>query len=195
MFLRAPRKGLIDSSLRRMPKAIVSGHVLLGCLAGGVLVANMAVAVTEPAASANAPAAAVREANKQTVLAFYKGFARFDFAECRKYLGPYYIQHKAKSEQVLGREIGDFEQALAEMRRRAPGAHFDVDFRVVYALDDERVIMHARTILTTGQSGTQPAPANAAPANDVAVKLRDAVHIFRLEHGKLVEHWDVTTTD
>ncbi len=122
---------------------------------------------------------AKREANTETVVAFYAALGRFDFDECRKYLGDYYIQHNPNIEDG----IEGLKKALASFRKMLPGAHMKVEHRLIVADGDYVVLYsHADLVVPTNGAG-EPAP---PPGGN------DAADIFRLENGKIVEHWDTS---
>jgi predicted SnoaL-like aldol condensation-catalyzing enzyme len=83
-----------------------------------------------------------------------------------KYVGPYYRQHNPT--------VADGKQAIIEGMKQwlptVPGLHYK--FKHLYS-DGDRVIVHS--LVTTG-------PTDRGMA---------VVDIFRLEKGKIVEHWDV----
>jgi predicted SnoaL-like aldol condensation-catalyzing enzyme len=129
----------------------------------GVLVA--ALILTSPAAMAAKPGQL--EANKQTVVAFYEAaINQKDFAAARKYIGARYTQHNPNAEDGPDglRKFIDF------LRERYPQAHSDI--KQVFA-DGDFVILHVHAV-------REPDTPGAA-----------IVDIFKLERGKIVEHWDV----
>ncbi len=83
-----------------------------------------------------------------------------------RYVGPYYRQHNPT--------VADGKQAIIDGMKQwlpsVPGLHYE--FKHLYS-DGDRVIVHS--LVTTGP-----------PDRGMAV-----VDIFRLEKGKIVEHWDV----
>ena len=109
-----------------------------------------------------------QEQNKQTVLAFYEaGLNQKDFAAASKYLGPYYKQHNPNAADG----IEGFRNFVNYLKEKVPTSHSDI--RQAFA-DGDFVILHVHK--TTGPT-------------DRGVAIVD---IFRLEQGKIVEHWDVT---
>ena len=105
--------------------------------------------------------------NKQVVLAFYEaGLNRKDFAAASKFLGPRYVQHNPTSEDGAA----GFAKLLDVLRTQYPRSHSDV--KQVFA-DGDFVILHVWEKLHPEDRG------NAI------------VDIFRLEQGRIVEHWDV----
>ncbi|HTY93541.1 MAG TPA: nuclear transport factor 2 family protein [Steroidobacteraceae bacterium] len=103
--------------------------------------------------------------NKKLIEEYYElALNRLDFAAARAYIGPYYRQHStygADGPEGLERFI---EWARAEL----PGFH--VDFVRMIA-DGDYVLMHNRGRNSPG--------------------TKAVVDIFRIENGKVVEHWDV----
>ncbi len=111
--------------------------------------------------------AADLEANKKAVLAFYEaGLNAKDFDAASKYVGPKYIQHNPGAPDG----IEGFKGFLAFLREKFPNSHSEI--RRVFA-DGDFVILHVHAVREPGTRG------------------RAIVDIFRLENGKIVEHWDV----
>jgi EmrB/QacA subfamily drug resistance transporter len=109
----------------------------------------------------------VREANKRTVLAFYDAaLNRSNIDEAAAYFGPHFIQHNPRSKDG----IEGFRSLLQDLKKQFPGLRSDV--KRVFA-DGDFVILHVHVKLQPEELG-------------LAI-----VEIFRLEHGKIVEHWDV----
>ena len=107
------------------------------------------------------------EANKKIVIAFYEAaINQKDFAAAEKYLGPRYIQHNPN--------VPDGPQGLknflAFLRDKYPAAHSDI--RRAFA-DGDYVILHVHNVREPNTAGSA------------------IVDIFKLEDGKIVEHWDV----
>jgi predicted SnoaL-like aldol condensation-catalyzing enzyme len=121
-------------------------------------------------ASAGAPAQAgtpQEEANKQAVLDFYeKALNQKDFAAAAKHFGPRYIQHNPSAADGPD-GFGKFVEFL---REKYPRSHSEI--KRAFA-DGDYVILHVHAVREPGQRGSA------------------IVDIFRLENGKIVEHWDV----
>ena len=111
--------------------------------------------------------AADLEANKKTVLEFYeKGLNQKDFDAASKYFGPKYVQHNPGAPDG----IEGFKGFIAFRKEKFPNAHSEI--KRVFA-DGDYVILHVHNVATPGERGSA------------------IVDIFRLENGKIVEHWDV----
>ena len=109
----------------------------------------------------------VREANKRTVLAFYDAaLKRLNIDEAAAYFGPHFINHNPRSKDG----IEGFRSLFQDLKKQFPGVRADV--KRVFA-DGDFVILHVHVKLQPEELG-------------LAI-----VEIFRLEHGKIVEHWDV----
>jgi predicted SnoaL-like aldol condensation-catalyzing enzyme len=115
-----------------------------------------------------APAfAADLEANKKTVLDFYEaGLNRKDFDAASKFFGPKYIQHNPGAPDG----IEGFKTFINFLKDKFPNSHSEI--RRAFA-EGDYVILHVHAVREPGTRG------------------RAIVDIFRLENGKIVEHWDV----
>lgn len=120
------------------------------------------------AAPGAAPAADdAREANKRTVLAFYDAaLNRKDVDEAITYFGPRFIQHNPRSKDG----IEGVRELFEGMKKQFPMVRADV--KRAFA-EGDFVALHVHVKLQPDELG-------------LAI-----VDIFRLEHGKIVEHWDV----
>ncbi len=109
----------------------------------------------------------VQEENKKTVLAFYdQALNRKDFEAASRYLGSRYIQHNQRAAD--GAE--GLKNFIGYLREKYPRAHSEI--KRAFA-DGDFVILHVHAVREPGTRG-------------MAI-----VDIFRLENGKIVEHWDV----
>jgi predicted SnoaL-like aldol condensation-catalyzing enzyme len=117
--------------------------------------------------SPNSPATRAEQArrNKELITRYYDlALNRKDFTAARAYIGPYYRQHStygADGPEGLGEFV---EWAKVNL----PDLH--VDFVRIIA-DGDYVLMHNRGKNSPG--------------------TKAVVDIFRIEDGKVVEHWDV----
>ena len=121
-------------------------------------------------ASSSAMAAtseAQQEANRKAVLAFYdKGLNQKDADAALAYVGNRYVQHNP------GAADGPdgFRKFIGFLREKFPNAHSEIKRSFV---DGDYVILHVHAVREPGTRG------NAI------------IDIFKLEDGKIVEHWDV----
>ncbi|MDX6237080.1 MAG: hypothetical protein QOG10_1895 [Kribbellaceae bacterium] len=107
------------------------------------------------------------EANKQTVLAFYEvGLNQRDFEAATKLIGPRYVQHNP----LIPDGIEGFKAFLGYLAETFPLLRAEV--KNVFA-EGDFVIGHVHGVRVPGQRGSA------------------IVDIFKLEDGKIVEHWDV----
>lgn len=107
------------------------------------------------------------EANKRTVLAFYDAaLTKLSVDEAVTYFGPKFTNHNPRAEDG----VEGFRALLSGVKQQF--STLRVDVKRAFA-DGEFVILHVHLEL-------QPDDAGLA-----------IVEIFRLEHGKIVEHWDV----
>ena len=109
---------------------------------------------------------AQERANKQAVIEFYNNALNDkDYAAASRYLGDRYTQHNPTAKD--GPEgLKGFIQFL---RDKFPQSHSDI---VQSFADGDYVILHVRSIRTPGTAG------------------RAIFDLFKLEKGKVVEHWD-----
>jgi predicted SnoaL-like aldol condensation-catalyzing enzyme len=131
--------------------------------------AIIAAAILLALASPNARAAseAQQEANRKAVLAFYeKGLNQKDPDGALAYVGDRYVQHNPN---VADGPEG-FRRVIAFLREKFPNSHSEIKRSFV---DGDYVILHVHAVREPGARG------NAV------------VDIFKLENGKIVEHWDV----
>lgn len=107
-----------------------------------------------------------QEINKQNVIGFYdKAINQKDFEAASKYLGSRYTQHNPTAAD--GPEgLKSFIQFL---RDNYPNAHSEI--KRVFS-DGDYVILHVHSIREPGTRG------------------RAIFDLFKLENGKIVEHWD-----
>jgi len=133
-----------------------------GLIAGGGIIAALLFA--PPALAADA---SQMEANKKTVMALYDAaLNKKDFDEALKYLGPRYTQHNPSAKD--GAE--GLKGFIAFLKEKFPNNHSEI--KRIFA-DGDYVIVHVHAVREPGTRG------NAI------------IDIFKLENGKVVEHWDV----
>ena len=123
-----------------------------------------ALVIMAPAAFAET---AQEQANKKVVLDFYEAaLNQKDFAKASQYIGGRYTQHNPNAAD--GPE--GFKRFLEFLRDKFPNAHSDI--KQAFA-DGDYVILHVHGVREPGTRGSS------------------IVDIFKLENGKIVEHWDV----
>jgi predicted SnoaL-like aldol condensation-catalyzing enzyme len=117
--------------------------------------------------SAHAASPGELEANKKTVRAFEDAaLNQKDFETASKYLGPRYTQHNpAAADGPEG-----LKAYIAFLKEKFPNNHSEI--KHIFA-DGDYVIVHDHAVREPGTRG------NAI------------VNIYKLENGKVVEHWDV----
>jgi predicted SnoaL-like aldol condensation-catalyzing enzyme len=132
-----------------------------------LLLIGLVVAALLPAASGYAADTAQMQANKKAVVEFYeKAINQKDFEAAAAYLGPRYIQHNPTAAD--GAE--GLKRFISFLRDKVPNYHSDI--KRVFA-DGDYVILHVHNKREPDARGTA------------------IVDIFRLENGRIVEHWDV----
>jgi len=126
-----------------------------------------AAAMIAFAPAAHAADAKQMEENKKVVLELYESaINQKDFQAASKLIGPRYIQHNPNGAD--GAE--GLKAFIAFLREKFPDYHSEI--KRVFA-DGDYVIVHVHNVPTPGARG------NAI------------MNIFKLENGKVVEHWDV----
>ncbi|WP_342732506.1 nuclear transport factor 2 family protein [Bradyrhizobium sp. B117] len=107
------------------------------------------------------------EANRAAVLAFYeKGLNQKDVDAALAYVGNRYVQHNPNAAD--GPE--GFRKFIGFLGEKFPNSHSEIKRSFV---DGDYVILHVHSVREPGTRG------------------RAIVDIFKLENGKIVEHWDV----
>jgi len=117
--------------------------------------------------SAAVAGSAQEEANRTAVLAFYeKGLNQKDADAALAYVGDRYVQHNPNAAD--GPE--GFRKFIGFLREKFPNSRSEIKRSFV---DGDYVILHVHSVREPGTRG------------------RAIVDIFKLENGKIVEHWDV----
>ncbi|CUT10730.1 Possible membrane protein [Bradyrhizobium sp.] len=110
---------------------------------------------------------AQEEANRKTALAFYeKGLNQKDADAALAHVGDRYVQHNPNAADGPD----GFRKFIGFLRDKFPNSHSEIKRSFV---DGDYVILHVHAVREPGSRG------NAI------------VDIFKLENGKVVEHWDV----
>jgi predicted SnoaL-like aldol condensation-catalyzing enzyme len=105
--------------------------------------------------------------NERCVIGFYDaGLNRKDFTAAARYIGATYIQHNPKAAD--GPQ--GFRQFLEFLKINFPKSHWQ--FTQIFS-DGNYVILHVHERLAPDDAGSA------------------VIDIFRLDSGKIVEHWDV----
>ncbi|MCH1988475.1 nuclear transport factor 2 family protein [Achromobacter xylosoxidans] len=127
----------------------------------------LAAVLFAAALSSTAQASPEQEAaNKAAVLAFYeKGLNQKDADAALRYLGDRYVQHNPNAADGPG----GFRKFVAFLRDKYPQSRSEI--KRVFT-DGDYVILHVHAVREPGTRG------NAI------------IDIFRLEKGRIVEHWD-----
>jgi predicted SnoaL-like aldol condensation-catalyzing enzyme len=109
---------------------------------------------------------AQEEANRAAVLAFYeKGLNQKDADAALAHVGNRYVQHNPNAPDGPD----GFRKFIGFLREKFPNSHSEIKRSFV---DGDYVILHVHALREPGTRG------NAI------------VDIFKLENGKIVEHWD-----
>lgn len=108
-----------------------------------------------------------QEINKNSVVAFYEqAINQKDFAAAQKYMGSRYTQHNPMAQD--GPQ--GLQGYISFLREKFPNSHSDI--KHVFA-DGDYVILHVHAVLDPGTRG------------------QAIMDIFKLDKGKIIEHWDV----
>jgi predicted SnoaL-like aldol condensation-catalyzing enzyme len=140
----------------------------------------MGAAMLVSAGSYAADAATI-EKNKQTAIRFYNALAQGDIATLRELGRPDYIQHNPNFET----SIEGLAKAIQARPPRPANAPPIPPLTFVRVITDGEFVVTVRRMAPVGAPpGTEPTP-EAERAN---------VDIFRLQDGKVAEHWDYMET-
>ncbi len=127
----------------------------------------VAVPLAAIALPAHGRETAQEKANIRTVEALYDAaLNQKDFAKARTYIGDRYVQHNPTARDGLE----GLKAFIDFLRAKFPQSHSEI--KQAFA-DGNYVILHVHSVRVPGTLG------------------RAIVDIFRLENGKVVEHWDV----
>jgi predicted SnoaL-like aldol condensation-catalyzing enzyme len=186
------------------PLSVLLTKVLVAmAFAPGVVYAASSIGQSNAAALAEMEA--LRQANVKIVMAYYDAALKGDFEEARKFIGTRYIEHDPERKDGLAGLQRAFEQER-QQRTRKTASH-----QIVIA-DNDLVALMSQVASTPMPMGA-PAPANSAPgaapppppATSTAgvpaggpltgslvpsqTTIQSQAELFRLEGGKIVEHW------
>ena len=126
-----------------------------------LVAAVLALTIAAPALAADP------ETNKKIVIEFYdKALNQMDFEAASKYFGPRYVQHNPN----VPDGIESFKGLITMLKEKFPNSHSEIKRALA---EGDLVMLHVHSVREPGQRG------------------RAIVDIFRLENGKIVEHWDV----
>jgi predicted SnoaL-like aldol condensation-catalyzing enzyme len=107
------------------------------------------------------------DANKKIVREFYEAaINQKDFAAAVKFLGASYKQHNPRAADGAD----GLKSYLAYLKEKFPASRSEIK-RVL--VDGDHVILHVHAVREPGSIG------------------QAIIDIFRLDNGKIVEHWDV----
>jgi len=126
-----------------------------------LLAAVFAVGLAGPAFAADP------ETNKKIVIDFYeKALNQKDFEGAAKHFGPRYIQHNP----AVPDGPDGLQRLVTLLKEKFPNSKSTIKRAIA---EGDLVMLHVHSVREPGQRG------------------RAIVDIFRLENGKIVEHWDV----
>ena len=129
-----------------------------------VIVAAILLALASPGARA---ASEAQEANRKVVLDFYeKGLNQKDADAAIALMGDRYVQHNPNAADGPD----GFRKFIGFLKEKFPNSKSEIKRSFV---DGDYVILHVHAVREPGTRG------NAI------------IDVFKLENGKIVEHWDV----
>lgn len=116
--------------------------------------------------------------NKQLLGQFAEAiFVKKQLNQLPKWMAPNYIQHNP----LVPQGLAGFEGFFADWFKAVPDWQYSL----------EKLVAEGDTVWAYGvYSGTQTGEWLGIPATGQHYRIH-AVDIFRIEHGKLAEHWDV----
>ena len=107
------------------------------------------------------------EETKKIVTDFYHAYGiEKDAEKCRQFFGDKYIQHNPHVQDG----VDHFLRFVRFRKEHFPEGHNNVMMTIA---SEDKVMLHVHSFLTPGEPG------------------RNLVDTFRVENGKVVEHWDV----
>jgi predicted SnoaL-like aldol condensation-catalyzing enzyme len=110
------------------------------------------------------------ELNKKHVVEFCeKAFNQKDFDAAKVYFGPQFVDHNPAASGDGTKDIDGIKRFLGFLRNKFPQSNFEIQ-RVI--AEGDYVVVHSHGVREPGTKG------------------RAIVDIFRLDQGKIVEHWD-----
>ena len=121
------------------------------------------------------------QANKQLLADFgAEVFGKKDLSNLNKYMQESYIQHNP----IVPQGATGFKTFFADWFKAVPDWHYNLT----------KIVSEGDTVWVYGTySGTQKEDWLGIPATNKYYSIH-AVDIFRVENGKLAEHWDVLDT-
>lgn len=151
-------------------------------------IAQLAAAAPALAGQASEPPKEIAQhvSNKTVALAFQKAVAAAEFEAARQYLGEYYIEHDPEREDG----IPGLQRGLDADKRRS--IRREVTPSMVIA-DGDFVVTYSSVLPIRKPPPPRPdqadSPADAARSAPPPPKPYLTSEIFRLQNGKVVEHW------
>ncbi|HSH87470.1 MAG TPA: ester cyclase [Methylophilus sp.] len=123
----------------------------------------------------------ITQQNKQLLADFANAvFVKKDFTQLPQFMQQGYIQHNP----LVPQGLSGFQQFFADWFKAVPDWHYQL----------EKLVAEGDTVWVYGvYSGTQQGDWLGIPATGKHYSIH-AVDIFRIENGKLAEHWDVLDT-
>lgn len=121
------------------------------------------------------------QANKQILAEFgAEVFGKKELSNLQKYMQADYIQHNP----LVPQGAAGFKTFFADWFKAVPDWHYTLT----------KIVSEGDTVWAYGTySGTQKGDWLGIPASHKSYSIH-AVDIFRIENGKLAEHWDVIDT-
>lgn len=119
------------------------------------------------------------EENKAIVRRFFEAFSNADLTVIEEMITPNVVNHTALAQLRYGAE--DFKRLTSLVKSIAPDQQWEIE---------DMIAGGDQVAVRCTWSGTQQGPYLLAPATGKRFAVQH-IHIFRLDDGKVAEHWAI----